>query len=75
VSNAMLSYQGRIPPGWVRGSGPLSPPYNERHWEEPGWPEADWGYFNDARSVTIEWIGLVRAPGLREVHIGPRVER
>ena len=47
-------------PGWVGGAGKiLTPPYDEHHEQDPSWPEADWGYANDDRFVTIRAVGLI----------------
>jgi hypothetical protein len=46
-------------PSWVTEPGPLEPPYDEHHRQEPAWPQADWGYINDGHSVTIRSVGLV----------------
>jgi hypothetical protein len=37
----------------------LEPPYDEHHERDPDWPDADWGYIHDSRSVTIHAVGLV----------------
>ena len=40
-------------PGLAGGAGRLlTPPYDERHQQDPGWPKADWGFFNDDRSTS-----------------------
>jgi hypothetical protein len=47
-------------PGLAGGAGRLlTPPYDERHQQDPGWPKADWGFFNDDRSTTIRTVGLI----------------